>query len=138
MYGLLRGQLAGNPLLDLERFNFGGVPVNHSYQPGVLSGDSGLEGKLEVRYTHSFNTFIKTLQLFTYYDYGIVWNRRPNVDDKQRLSAPGMGVGVRVALMYHLNLNVAFGKPLRDKIMGIENKSRWYFGVGYNSHTDDI
>lgn len=138
LYGLLRGQLAGTPLLDLERFNFGGAPFNHSYQPGELSGDSGFEGKLEVRYTHSFDTFIKTLQLFTYYDYGIVWNRHPNSAEKKRVSAPGMGVGMRMSLAYNLSLNVDFGKPLRDKIMGIENKSRWYVGVGYNNHEDDL
>lgn len=138
MYGLLRGQLAGTPLLDLERFNFGGAPFNHAYQPGELSGDNGFEGKIEVRYTHSLDTFVKTLQFFTYYDYGIVWNRHPNAAEQRRVSAPGMGAGVRVALAYNLSLNVDFGKPLRDKIMGIENKSRWYVGMGYNNHEDDL
>jgi hemolysin activation/secretion protein len=134
LYTIVRGQYAPQPLLSIERFNFGGPPYTHTYESGVMSGDSGLEAKAEVRYTRLFESVIQQLQFFGYYDYGMAWNKKVLVGDNKVLCAPGVGVGLRAFLEHGLSMNMEYGIPLKRKVGATDVKNRLYFGISYNNN----
>lgn len=133
LYGFVRGQYGPMPLLSLERFNYGGPPYNHVYESGFLSGDSGVEGKIEVRYTLSVQNFIQFLQFFAYFDHGVIWNKKLNPGDVRRVSAKGTGVGVRGNTDLGVTFFVEYGMPAKSVVNGLKVKEQLYVGLGYNS-----
>lgn len=132
-FAQVNSQYAATSLLSPERFSFGGAPFARSYESNFLSGDSGIEAKLEVRYTQPFDNFFKWVQLYGYYDYGMVWNNKPLGSEKAFLAAPGVGGGIKTKLMYGFSSHLEYGFPLKERVNTNKAKKRLYFGLTYSS-----
>ena len=80
------GQYAFNNLLAPEEFAFGGEIFGRAYDSSEIVGDSGVAGKLELRYT--FDALGRGgLTAYGFYDAGKVW-RRLSAGDREAGCAP--------------------------------------------------
>ena len=74
------GQYSFQPLLADEQFSLGGPDWARAWDPAELLGDSGWDGKVELRYTEPARPALSRLiQPYGYYDIGkvYIYTRRP-------------------------------------------------------------
>lgn len=95
-----RGQYAPHPLLAFEEFSTGNYTVGRGYDPGALTGDSGLGIQAEVRLGSLVPHKITgvALQPFAFFDGARVWNqdkRSLYPSDPQSLYSAGGGLRAR-------------------------------------------
>ncbi len=125
------GQYAFQPLLSSEQFAFGGSSYGYAFDPAEIIGDRGVEGKIEFRYTPTWSALpMKSLQLYTFYDIGKVWNIS-SVDQPAKASASSAGVGSRILFNKYLFLTLQWAKPIMvsaDVDQGYG--SRFFFSAG--------
>lgn len=138
LLGVLRGQWAFNPLLSSEQFTFGGSIMGRGYDSAELIGDRGLAGSLELRYDMAvFKFWIQTLQFYTFYDAGKIWNLKTASGTPFSLSATSTGFGVRFAMTKTLSGNVMWTQPLTKQVSAEEfinqgRRPRVFFSVVAN------
>ncbi|MGV2482470.1 UNVERIFIED_CONTAM: ShlB/FhaC/HecB family hemolysin secretion/activation protein, partial [Salmonella enterica subsp. enterica serovar Weltevreden] len=74
-----RVQYAPNPLLSYEEYSIGNFTLGRGFDPGALTGDSGVGFPSEVRIGSLIPRSRKDLALqpFGFFDLGVVWNRDP-------------------------------------------------------------
>jgi hemolysin activation/secretion protein len=109
------GQYTNNPLLSAEQFAFGGTQYGQAYDPAEITGDRGVAGKAELRYNQSPGwKYLNSLQYFTFYDIGKVWNVLPAdlTGLPQQQSAASAGVGVRISFNQYVFGAAEFAQPL--------------------------
>ncbi|MDX2074728.1 MAG: ShlB/FhaC/HecB family hemolysin secretion/activation protein [Alphaproteobacteria bacterium] len=107
------GQYSLDPLLISEQFSLGGTSFGTAYDPAEVLGDSGISGKLELRYNGVVGSpYFNSYQLFTYYDIGRAWIREgaPNANDKRSLAS--WGGGVRTSFTENLSSSLEVAVPL--------------------------
>lgn len=115
-----RGQWALNPLLSSQQFTFGGNPMGRGYDPAELIGDRGVAGSLELRYDIAVNYFVRTIQLYTFYDGGIIWNILTSGSSQAKNSATSTGFGARFTLTKYVSGNFMWTQPLTKRVAAEE------------------
>lgn len=119
-----RAQYAPHSLLSYEQFSVGNFTAGRGYDPGALTGDSGLGFQSEVRVgsllprKHDGFAF----QPFAFADLGIVWNHVTAAADPQRLWS--IGGGVRAAWGQRARLDVTLAAPLNRTLLQPERDVR--------------
>ncbi|MEI8320965.1 MAG: POTRA domain-containing protein [Alphaproteobacteria bacterium] len=126
----MQGQYAGATLLSAQRFGVGGSE-NRAYAPGALTGDSGLQGRLELQYRIPFDSFFRDIMFLAFYSNSHIWNRAPSTDESSTDSAKGLGGGVRVSLGARGSMYLIYGRPMRHMLVGSPVKDKFYFGINY-------
>jgi hemolysin activation/secretion protein len=117
LYVLASGQYSFNPLLSSEQFGFGGSQVGRGYDPAEILGDRGVGGTIELRMdTYPQKLMVQSMQFYTYYDAGVVWNIKNVANTEQKQSAASTGVGVRFALSKLLTGNLMYTQVLTRSI----------------------
>jgi hemolysin activation/secretion protein len=117
LYVLASGQYAFNPLLSSEQFGFGGSQVGRGYDPAEILGDRGAGGTIELRMdTYPQRLMVQSMQFYTYYDTGVIWNIKNVANTKQKQSAASTGAGVRFALSKLLTGNLMYTQVLTRSI----------------------
>ena len=102
------GQVSDAPLLNSEQFGFGGSPFGRAYDPNAITGDEGMAGSLELRYSTAVGPHLD-LQPYVFYDIGEVWNRGVPGDEKSGASG---GLGCRFQIYDAALLDTSIAKPL--------------------------
>lgn len=112
-----RAQWSPDPLLAFEEFSGGNYTVGRGYDPGVITGDSGLGMQAELR----IGSLVPrrrdglALQPFAFFDAAWVWNEDrlfvPYARNPERLYSAGGGV--RAAWGDHARLDALIAAPLR-------------------------
>jgi hemolysin activation/secretion protein len=93
----LKAQRALAPLPAAQVMTFGGVDFGRAYDSGIISGDSGVEWKMQLsKLFPTGNRFIPVVQPYAYYDIGEVWNALTTPGYSSSASAASTGVGVKV------------------------------------------
>jgi hemolysin activation/secretion protein len=110
-----RAQLASNPLLSYEEFSTGNFTVGRAYDPGTITGDSGVGVASEIRYGSLVPKSAKSLavQGYGFFDAAWTWNKDSafaGLDPQKLYSAGG---GVRMAYGDRVRFDVAAAVPLR-------------------------
>jgi hemolysin activation/secretion protein len=110
-----RVQYASRPLFSYEEFSAGNFTVGRGYDPGVLTGDSGVGVSSEVRYGSLVPRSIRDLavQGYTFLDAAFTWNKdrsAPPGDPQKLYSAGG---GLRFAYGDRVRLDLAAAFPLK-------------------------
>jgi hemolysin activation/secretion protein len=85
----LRGQFSASELPGSERFTIGGKDIGQAFDPGELSGDSGLGGKVELGRTTSM-PLLSPAFLYGFYDIGALWRNASS--DRQSAASTGSGI----------------------------------------------
>jgi hemolysin activation/secretion protein len=121
------GQYAANPLITGEQILFGGTQIGRGYDPGAITGDSGIGGDFELRYDTRYTDWnIRGIEPYAFFDAAKVWNRnRPPaagipLDD---YSVASTGVGVRFWLPYNIYVDLEAARTL-DAVPGSDNGKR--------------
>jgi hemolysin activation/secretion protein len=92
-------QTAFTPLLASEQFGLGGSTFLRAYDPSDIIGDSGIAGKLELQFSDQPKEwYLKSYDLYTYADIGLVQNMTTLPGEKSSQSAAALGVGTRFTL----------------------------------------
>ena len=112
--GTAQGQYSFNPLIEGEQILFGGSNIGRGYEPGAITGDSGLGGSAELRYdTHLPDYFIQDLQPYIYLDGARTWNiKRPEEVGLFRQSIASTGAGLRLYFPYNLYADLEVARTL--------------------------
>lgn len=122
------GQYAFNPLLNIEEFKLGGQIYGRGYNPAELTGDSGVAATAELRYSlpGPFEHW-QSLQPYSFYDFGAVWNRDTGAEHRQSLSSAG--IGVRNQVFNHLSVDLEVAWPLTRVPDAFDKDPRFFFQV---------
>ncbi len=121
------GQLANAPLVPAEQKAVGGMDSARGYQERECLGDDGVSGTIELRtplagspFARLFNTTGKgdtpaegaaRIQFVAFVDGGYVSLKEPVVGIDSSQSLLGVGAGLRVAAISHLQLRFDWGFP---------------------------
>ena len=121
------GQYAVERLITGEEILFGGTQIGRGYDPGGISGDSGIGGSFELRYdTRIPDWYINGLQPYAFFDAAKVWSHsRPAATgiDLPDESLDSTGVGVRMWFPYNIYWDVEVARTL-DAVPGSDNGKR--------------
>jgi hemolysin activation/secretion protein len=109
-----RVQYAPDPVLSYEQFSVGNFTTGRGYDPGALSGDSGLGFQSEVRFGSLLPRTIDgfAFQPFGFADLGVVWNDFPALGQGSPERLWSVGGGVRAAWGQRARLDVTLAAPL--------------------------
>lgn len=134
------GQYAFTNLLSPEEFGFGGEIFGRAYDGSEIVGDSGLAGKVELRYTLD-RLGRGGITAYTFYDAGKVWRRLgPNERlgecsdfDQSACSeddASAWGGGLRFTLSTWLTGYAEAAVPIDHEVAAEGNEdTRYFFGI---------
>ena len=131
------GQYTTDPLLASEEFSIGGTDFGRGYDFSEITGDRGLAGKTELRYTEIEQTKDKkknSYQLYLFYDIGAVEDEDPSVGMKTRRSLSSAGGGYRLSLKNGIFLELEIAKPLTKKVDSRNEKGddlRGFFNLSF-------
>jgi len=134
LYGLLRGQWAFTELLSSEQFTFGGSSQGRGYDPAELIGDKGIGGTVELRYDIPLGKVIQSLQLYTFYDFGEIWNLKTGPGSPGKLSGTSTGIGTRFFFTKYVSGNLMWTQTLTkqvaaEELIGDGRRPRTWFSI---------
>ncbi|PZV16246.1 MAG: ShlB/FhaC/HecB family hemolysin secretion/activation protein [Pseudanabaena sp.] len=129
----LNTQLAGSPLLSVNRFSIGGPQSIRGYQQNQLTGDSGIQASVEFQFPLVRDSEgISLVKILPFIDAGTVWNSQGFNPNPQTLV--GIGFGTTYQPIRNLILRFDYGIPLVN-ISNVSNNlqnSGLYFSVNAN------
>jgi hemolysin activation/secretion protein len=117
-----QGQYSFNPLIAGEQIAFGGNQIGRGYEPGAITGDHGLGGSAELRYSARLPQWsVEAVQPYVFFDAAKVWN----VDAPGALdfSIASTGGGIRIWLPYEVATGVEVARTL-EAVPGSDNGER--------------
>ncbi|NJK35962.1 MAG: ShlB/FhaC/HecB family hemolysin secretion/activation protein [Oscillatoriales cyanobacterium SM2_2_1] len=129
----LNTQLTGDRLLPLNRFSLGGPQSVRGYRQNQLSGDSGLQGSLEVQVpVVRDRDGIPLIRLLPFVEGGTIWNTTGSNPNPQTLFS--IGLGATYQPFPNLTVRLDYGVPLVNANNPGTNlqDSGFYFSVNGN------
>jgi hemolysin activation/secretion protein len=114
IYLAAEGQYTWSPLLSSEQFGFGGQQFGRAYDTSELTGDNGIAGSAEFRY--SLPSFLPKIasEVFTFYDIGRIWNYHEY--ESSALSAASTGIGLRLNAGDSFSAVFTIAQPLTKRV----------------------
>lgn len=110
------GQYSLQPLITGEQILFGGTQIGRGYDPGGITGDSGVGGSFELRYdTRWSDLSILAMQPYAFFDAAKVWNRARPASAGLPLGdfdLESTGLGVRFWFPYNIFLDLEGARTL--------------------------
>ncbi|HEX7876960.1 MAG TPA: ShlB/FhaC/HecB family hemolysin secretion/activation protein, partial [Sphingobium sp.] len=117
-----RAQYSPDVLLSYEQMSAGNYTVGRGYDPGSLTGDSGVGVSAELRYgsiTPRAPGAI-ALQPFVFFDAAWVWRRSPSIAGPDPQKIASAGGGVRATWDNHARIDLTLATPLRKTALQTE------------------
>lgn len=119
-------QLASHSLLSSQEFYFGGSRFGRAFESGVVSGDGGAAGSVELRYSRDLDFgFLNGVQLYGFADVGTVWDRSNDFVDNAVLSSAGFGA--RLYFEYGIEADIAAAFPIDDADLTEAKDAEFFF-----------
>ena len=114
------GQYSFSQLLASEEFGVGGAQFGRAYDPSEITGDHGVAGKIELRYSQPVEVdFLADVQFYGFYDYGVVWQIRARDD-----TVASAGAGLRLHFTDRVSGLVEWAKPLNHSVDALGRDGR--------------
>jgi hemolysin activation/secretion protein len=115
----MQGQFSLDRLIAGEQIAFGGSQIGRGYDPGAITGDHGLGGSFELRYTQRLNEdWISMVQPFAFFDAAGTWYRGSSTLSNDYLDSTG--VGVRAWFAENITASVEADRTLHA-VLGSDN-----------------
>jgi hemolysin activation/secretion protein len=109
----LGGQWTDEPLLSSEQFALGGRRFGRAYEPAELAGDRALAFRIEPAYLGRPAGWLRSYQLYGFYDGGKVWYRDdPATGERPGESLASAGFGARAFLGADVSATLEVAWPL--------------------------
>lgn len=117
-----RAQYGSGPLLAFEEYSIGNFTVGRGYDPGTVSGDSGIGSGIEFRLGSLVPANNKdiALQPFAFFDAALVWNEDSAFAGLDPEDIYSVGGGVRIAYGDVLRLDLTAAQPLRRTALELD------------------
>lgn len=130
IYGGVSGQYSANTLFSAEEFGVGGTSYGRAYDNSEIVGEDGVATSIELRFNPDWNhQHTGNWQFYTWYDFGIVWNRDTLTNTRESLASTG--VGARVDINENVFTNVEVTVPLtRDVDTEMDRDGRVFLSLG--------
>jgi hemolysin activation/secretion protein len=116
------GQVSGDALLSPQQLGIGSTQFGRGYEPSELTGDQGVGGSVEIRYSLPVGRSFSP-QLYAFYDAGVVWLNKPLPGEHSGDSLSSAGVGVRFSLLQHFTADITMAKPLTRDVASRGNRN---------------
>jgi len=114
-----QGQYSFDPLIAGEQITFGGNQIGRGYEPGAVTGDHGLGGSAELRYSARLPQWsIEAVQPYVFFDAAQIWNI--DVPDDLDFSISSTGGGIRFWFPYDIAAAVEIARTL-EAVPGSDN-----------------
>ncbi len=132
MLAAINGQHAAHGLLSSEMFGFGGAQFGRGYDASELIGDSGVAGKLEMRYTDTLpGSLPMTYTAYAFWDAGKVWRRHP-INESAAESGASYGLGLKVDVARNVTGFGELAKPATRAVRAEGDRdTRGFVGLAY-------
>lgn len=108
------GQYSSGPLYSSEEFGYGGQAFGRAYDSSDITGNDGISGSLELRYSGIDAVESMVLQPYAFYDIGKVWSDVTGQPPEQ--SGSSAGLGLRFSTPWHQSGNLGLAWPLTRDI----------------------
>lgn len=124
------GQWTSQSLLASEQIGLGGPDFGRAYDTSEISGDKGVDGVAELRYTPALaQDWIRSAQFFAYYDIGKIWDNSDESDPRSQ-SLASLGGGMRMRFPQNFTASLEVAQPLTHDIASEEGRpTRVFFSV---------
>lgn len=106
-------------------FSLGGVYTSRGYNPGIISGDSGGYGQLELHY-NGWKPYAQAVDVFGFYDLGGV----QSVGARQKLQSAGLGLSTSISR--YVSVEAVLGRAIETAIPD-QDKWQGFIRIAYNA-----
>ncbi len=123
------GQLAGDELLSSEEFAVGGSRFGRAFDGSDITGDHGVAALVELRRGFVLDQEAPfSAQLYGFYDWGAIWNRKTEGNGRESLASAGFGV--RLGLWRRFNADMQLALPVSESIDdSSRDDAQFYFSL---------
>jgi len=133
VYIATEGQVANGPLYSSEQFGYGGQTFGRAYDNSEVTGDQGMSGSIEFRYS-GFGPWYGVQPVpYQFYDIGAVWNE--GAGQAPYAAGSSTGGGIRIFSDYGFSGNFGLAFPLAKRaanpLFGNGKNPRYYMQCSY-------
>lgn len=110
---LFAGQYADGALVSVEEFGAGGSRYGRAYDFSEITGDDGIAGSVELRYTLTgIAEWLKSLQFYAFADGAMTWNRASDPAALSEADLSSAGLGMRLSPAAGVTMSFELAQPL--------------------------
>ena len=128
----LIGQIADGPLISSEQFAVGGLTAQRGYLQSEGIGDEGVSGAITLTspsLAPKWRGVFDDLKLFAFVDGSKIWTLQPLPGQAGDQTLASAGVGLQLAILRHLQADVAVGAPFYKGAATHADRPRATFSV---------
>lgn len=128
------GQIADGALPSSEEFTLGGAKFGRAYDYGSASGDTGWAASVEMRFTTDVDClWVENMQVYSFADYGKLWNLGSNPSGFATSELYSAGVGARIFFASGLLGTIEWATPLsNDVAVQHQHDARFFFTLSWS------
>ncbi|MBT7853620.1 MAG: ShlB/FhaC/HecB family hemolysin secretion/activation protein, partial [Opitutae bacterium] len=129
--GAASWQYSFDKLLASEEFGVGGSQYGRAYDSSEITGDHGVAFKVELQ--KAFRPewdYLSDFQLYSFLDYGSVWNKVKTSTGAKRQDLTSIGLGMRFNITDSISGYLEMNQPISDNVAAEGNKDpRLFFSL---------
>ena len=131
LLGAASWQYSFNKLLASEEFGVGGSQFGRAYDSSEVTGDHGVAFKVELQKAIRPEwKYLSDMQLYSFIDYGSVWNKVKTSTGAQYQERTSMGLGMRFNVTDSISGYLEMDKPISNSVATEGNKNpRIFFSL---------
>ena len=131
LLGAASWQYSFDKLLASEEFGVGGSQYGRAYDSSEITGDHGVAFKVELQ--KAFRPewdYLSDFQLYSFLDYGSVWNKVQTSTGAKRQDLTSIGLGMRFNITDSISGYLEMNQPISDNVAAEGNKDpRLFFSL---------
>lgn len=131
LLGAASWQYSFDKLLASEEFGVGGSQYGRAYDSSEITGDHGIAFKVELQ--KAFRPawdYLSDFQLYSFLDYGSVWNKVQTSTGAKRQDLTSIGLGMRFNITDSISGYLEMNQPVSDNVAAEGNKDpRLFFSL---------
>ena len=127
---IVNAQLTGDALVPGEQFGAGGVSSVRGFAEREIANDAGAGGNLELYTPNLCGKLAWQCRALAFYDTAHVTRKHALPGELQGTTIASAGLGLRVLLSGHVNLQLDYGHVLRGGATGRDDANRLHVRLG--------